>query len=223
MSDDVPQNRPGIPRECPRCRQPLPERATGRPPEVVLAAMSSRGVRRAPCRRQWSNCVRVRRDRRPSPRARPQRVRARWVSSSSASCRRVVYVLTEIAKAGELRRDPKRQSALATINGLREALVTQRRGGGGHHCAGAAGQAPKHGVGMLGLAGGHRGGHVEGMPRCQARSVRLQSWTGSGNCRGRAFLEISRIRSRDSAAGTDSSRTSRPSSRCLCWVAPVHR
>ena len=36
----------------------------------------------------------------------------------------------------------------------------QRGGGGGDHGAGAAGQAAQHGVGVPGLAGGHRGAQV---------------------------------------------------------------
>jgi hypothetical protein len=113
-------------RACPRCGQPKPVRATGRPPTrcsqrcrraayeerraAARGAIDIKLVERESRHHDISECA-----------SRTQR--------SPAACRRVLAALTDLAAAQELQYNPKWQSTLRAIAALTDALATSRQ-----HC-----------------------------------------------------------------------------------------
>lgn len=108
------------PRRCPRCGQPVRARATGRP-----ATWCSQSCRRAAYeerRAAASGAVAVHVVDRVDTVEHDLPECVRRVTASSASCRRVLQALAELARDGELTSDPKWDATLTAFRGLASAI-----------------------------------------------------------------------------------------------------
>lgn len=109
------------PKTCPRCGQPVLARATGRP-----ATWCSQSCRRAAYEERRAaarGAIAVRVVERVDTVEHDLPECVRRVTASSASCRRVLLALAELAHDGELTSDPKWDSTLTAFRGLAGAIL----------------------------------------------------------------------------------------------------